>query len=128
YHYTAKAPGAGNPSVNCLTSVDYSDGTNAYYTYQEDNAPQHPGPPCPCSIKAFPLVRGFDDVRYHGAMRRIAYEYQGGGPHGAIISERYWNGVPGQEDNGVAVSSIDPPAPSPIDIDATFNRTYTETR
>ena len=27
YHYTAIAPGGGHPSLNCLTSVDYSDGT-----------------------------------------------------------------------------------------------------
>ena len=87
YHYTAKAPGGGHPSVQCLTSVDYSDGTHAYYTYQGDNAPEHPGPPCPCSIKAYPLVSGCDDVRYSGAMRRIAYEYQNQGPHGAILRE-----------------------------------------
>ncbi len=128
YHYTAKAPGGGHPSVQCLTSVDYSDGTHAYYTYQGDNAPEHPGPPCPCSIKAYPLVSGCDDVRYSGAMRRIAYEYQNQGPHGAILRERYWDGVPGHELNGVSVSRIDPPAPSPIVNDPVFNTSYTEYR
>jgi YD repeat-containing protein len=128
YHYTAKDPGGGNPLVNCLTSVDYSDGTHAYYTYQQDNAPQHPGPPCPCSQKLFPLVSGCDDVRYHGPMRRIAYEYQDQGPHGAILKERYWDGVAGDEGNGPMVSRIDPAAPSPLIQDVNFDTTYHEYR
>ena len=103
----------------CLTSVDYSDSTHATYTYRTDNAPEHPRPPCPCSIRTLPLVSGCDDVRYHGSMRRIAYEYQDQGPHGAILKERYWDGVVGHEGNGPMVSRIDPPAPSPLGSDPT---------
>ncbi len=128
YNYTPKPPGNGHPSVQCLTSVDYSDGSHAYYTYQGDNAPEHPNPPCPCSITAYPLLSGCDDARYNGAMRRIAYEYQSQGPHGAIIRERYWDGMPGNELNGVPVSRIDPPVPSPIATDPVFDTTYTEYR
>jgi RHS repeat-associated protein len=128
YHYTAIRPAGGGTSgtaVNCLTSVDYSDGTHAYYTYQDDNAPDHPGPPCPCSSKVYPLLRTCQDVRYKGPMRHICYEYQVSGPHGAIIAERYsLNG----STNGPRVSRIDPPAPSPIVNDPNFETTYTETR
>jgi RHS repeat-associated protein len=125
YHYTAIAPGGGHPSVSCLTSVDYSDGTHAYYTYQGDNAPEDP---LHGSIKGFPLVIGCDDVRYHGPMRRIAYVYQDQGPHGAILKEKYWDGVAGNEANGPTVSRIDPPAPSPTMTDPNFDTTYTEYR
>jgi YD repeat-containing protein len=86
YHYTAVAPGGGHPSVQCLTSVDYSDGTHAYYTYQQDNVPEDP---LNGSIKVYPLVSGCDDARYGGPMRRIAYSYQDQGPHGAILAEKY---------------------------------------
>ena len=128
YHYTAIRPAGGGTSgtpVNCLTSVDYSDGTHAYYAYQDDNVPDHPGPPCPCSIKAYPLLRTCRDVRYKGPMRHICYEYQDQGPHGAIIAERYsLNG----STNGPRVSRIDPPAPSPIVSNPNFVTTYTEYR
>ena len=128
YHYTAIRPDGGGTigtPVNCLTSVDYSDGTHAYYAYQDDNVPNHPNHPCPCSIKAFPLLRTCEDVRYNGAMRHICYEYQAQGPHGAIIAERYsLNG----STNGPRVSRIDPPAPSPIVTDPDLETTYTETR
>ena len=39
--------GTQGTAVNCLTSVDYSDGTHAYYTYQDDNVPEHPNHPAP---------------------------------------------------------------------------------
>jgi RHS repeat-associated protein len=128
YHYTAIRPAGGGTSgtpFNCLTSVDYTDGTHAYYAYQDDNVPDHPGPPCPCSIKVWPLLRTCQDVRYKGPMRHICYEYQDHGPHGAIIAERYsLNG----STNGPRVSRIDPPAPSPIVNDPNFETTYTEYR
>ena len=112
----------------CLTSIDYSDGTHASYTYRTDNVPEHQGPPCPCSIRTLPLVSGCDDARYHGSMRRIAYEYQDQGPHGAILKERYWDGVAGHEGSGQMVSRIDPPAPSPLASDPNFDTMYTEYR
>ena len=128
YHYTAIRPNGGGTigtPVNCLTSVDYSDGTHAYYAYQDDNVPNQPNQPCPCSVKAFPLLRTCQDVRYNGAMRHICYEYQYQGPHGAIIAEKYsLNG----STNGPRVSGIDPPAPSPIVTDPSLETTYTETR
>ena len=126
YHYTSISPGGQyGPNVNCLTSVDYSDGQHAYYTYQQDNVPDHLGPPCPCVIRVTPLLQTAQDVRYKGAMRQICYEYQASGAHGAIIAERYsLNG----STNGPRVSWIDPPAPSPLLPGVTFPTTYTEYR
>jgi RHS repeat-associated protein len=129
YNYTSKSTGGTNPdTAMCLTSVDYSDGTHAKYTYREDNQPQHPNQPCPCMIKLLPLVSGCDDVRYSGAMRRVAYEYPEQGAHGAILRERYWDGVPGSEGSGVMVSRVDPPAPSPLLQQANFETDFTEYR
>ena len=129
YHYASKSTGGTIvTTAMCLTSVDYSDGTHASYTYRTDNVPEHQGPPCPCSIRTLPLVSGCDDARYHGSMRRIAYEYQDQGPHGAILKERYWDGVAGHEASGQMVSRIDPPAPSPLGSDPNFDTMYTEYR
>ena len=107
YHYTAIRPAEGGTigaRVSCLTSVDYSDGTHAYYAYQDDNVPDHPNQPCPCSSKIYPLLRTCQDVRYNGPMRHICYEYQDQGPHGAIIAERV---QPQRQHNGPRVSRID---------------------
>ncbi len=130
YHYTSISPGGQyGPNANCLTSVDYSDPQqHATYTYTTDNAPEHPLQPCPCSIKAFPLISGCNDVRYHGPMRRIAYGYQDQGPHGAILNEKYWDGVPGHEGTGPTVSSISPNLTSPLTVDPNFITSFTETR
>ena len=129
YHYASKPTGGAIvTTAMCLTSVDYSDSQHAYYAYTTDNAPEHPGPPCPCSIRILPLVSGCDDPRYHGPMRRIAYEYQDQGPHGAILNEKYWDGVAGHEANGPIVSSINPPVTSPLDTDPNFITSFTETR
>ena len=129
YHYASKPTGGTIVTTAvCLTSVDYSDGQHATYTYTTDNSPENPSPPCPCPLKLSPLVIGCDDARYHGPMRRIAYEYQQGGPHGAILREKYWDGSPGHEGNGPMVSRIDPPAPSPLIGDPYFDTRYTEYR
>jgi hypothetical protein len=77
YTYAPKSPGLNRPSVYCLIRVDYSDGQQAKYTYDVDNVPDDPNNG---SIKAFPLVIGCDDKRYHGPMRRVAYQYQDQGP------------------------------------------------
>lgn len=125
YNYTSISPGGQyGPSLNCLTSVNYSDGQIASYTYTTDNQPDHPTQ-CPCTTKILPLVKTCKDVRYKGAMRNICYDYQDQGPHGAITAERYsLNG----STNGVQVSKIDPPAPSPLLSPITFSPSYTETR
>ena len=122
YNYTSR-PTGGNmiPTAMCLTSVTYSDNTSATYTYEPDNVPERPDLG---SIRFLPLVSTCNDVRYHGPMRRIAYEYQGG-PHGAILKERY---SPSDGAKGAMVSQIDPPAPSPIIYDPNFDTTYTEYR
>src|SRR6266496_3878911 len=116
YHYTLVSLGGSGQSMNCLTSVDYSDGQHAYYTYTTDNQPDHPNIPCPCTTKILPLVQTCQDVRYKGPMRQICYEYQdqvryGPSPHGAIIAERY---SLNSSTDGPQVSWIDPPAPSPL--------------
>jgi YD repeat-containing protein len=126
YHYASK-PTGGNivTTAMCLTLVDYSDGQHATYTYTTDNSPNNPTPPCPCPQKLLPLLQTCQDVRYKGPMRQICYEYQIGGPHGAIIAERYsLNG----STNGPRVSRIDPPAPSPLVSNPNFDTTYTEYR
>ena len=111
YNYTSISPGGNAQPTNCLTSVTYGDNTSATYTYE-------PGG------ERLPSVSTCNDVRYHGPMRRIAYEYQGL-PHGAILNERY---SPGDGVKGAIVSRIDPPAPSPLIYDPTFDTTYTEYR
>jgi RHS repeat-associated protein len=123
YNYTSQ-PTGGNTvtSAWCLTFVSYSDGTSATYKYEPDNAPERP---IAGSIKLLPLVKTCNDVRYHGPMRRIAYQYQDQGPHGAITQERY---SPGDGVQGAMVSQIDPPAPSPLFQETNFDTTYTETR
>ena len=75
-----------------LRSVTYSDGTSTTYDYTYDNVPENG-----TSHKMFPLLQRCDDVRYSGPMRTIVYDYQNGGPHGAITAEKY---------PGVAVSEI----------------------
>ena len=130
YHYSAIKPknnGTQGTAVNCLTSVDYSDGTHAYYTYKDDNSPENPSHPCPCPMKVYPVLKTCKDVRYKGPMRNIRYVYQDPGPHGAILRE-YRNGISGHEDNGPMVSRIDPPSPSPLLQGVTFPTTYTEYR
>jgi YD repeat-containing protein len=118
YHYTAIRPAGGGTQgtpMNCLTSVDYSDGQHAYYTYEDDNVPDDPQQG---SSKIFPLVSTCNDVRYTGPMRRIAYDYQAQGAHGAILKERY---SPDDGVKGAMVSSIS-------NTDPDFPTTFTETR
>jgi len=131
YHYSPIKPknhGTEGTAVNCLTSVDYSDGTHAYYTYQDDNSPENPTTPCPCPMKVYPVLKTCKDVRFKGPMRNICYVYQDPGPHGAILKEKYWDGFSGDEDSGPMVSSIHPPAPSPLGRSVTFPTSYTEYR
>src|SRR4029077_17273506 len=73
YNYVQKPGGGTGPDQWCLTTVTYSDGTLATYTYEIDNVPNQP---TRGSFKFWPLVSTFNDVRYHGPMRRIAYDYQ----------------------------------------------------
>jgi Domain of unknown function (DUF6531) len=123
YNYASKPTGGRIvTSAICLVSASYGDGTSATYTYEPDNVPERPDLG---SIKFLPLVSTCSDVRYHGPMRRIAYDYQGSGPHGAILKERY---SPSDGVKGLMVSQIDPASPSPIIDDPNFDRTYTEIR
>ena len=110
--------------MKVLVSVTYSDTTSAAYRYEPDNAPDNPGRN---SWKMFPLVSTGHDPRYKGPMRRIAYDYDQGGPHGAIIAERY---SASDGNKGVAVSSIDPPLPPPFSGGQGFQMEtdFTETR
>ena len=62
-------------------------------------------------------------------MRNIYYEYQDHGPHGAILREKYWDGISGDEDNGPMVSRIDPPAAVATSSTKSISTTsYTEYR
>ncbi|PYJ00418.1 MAG: hypothetical protein DMF00_07880, partial [Verrucomicrobia bacterium] len=127
-NYTYALQSTGGTTVTqgwCLTTVTYSDGQQASYTYTTDNQPDNPTLPCPCPLKILPLVKTCKDVRYKGPMRQICYDYQDLGPHGAITAERYsLNG----SQNGVQVSKITPGAPSPLSPSVTFSPIYTETR
>jgi RHS repeat-associated protein len=84
YTYTSVSPGVQGRDKKMLTGVTYSDGTSASYQYCNDNV--HEGP---TSHKMYPLLQRCDDVRYNGPMRTIWYQYQGDGPHGVIINEKY---------------------------------------
>jgi RHS repeat-associated protein len=99
YTYTAVSPGVQHRDKKMLTGVNYSDGTSATYQYCNDNVIESP-----TSHKMYPLLQRCDDVRYNGPMRTIWYQYQGNGPHGAIINEKY----PGIG----AVSAISPGVPT----------------
>ena len=125
YTYAAKPTGGSTfTQMKVLVSVAYSDTTSAAYRYEPDNAPDNPGRN---SWKMFPLVSTGHDPRYKGPMRRIAYDYDQGGPHGAIIAERY---SASDANKGVAVSSIDPPLPPPLSGGQGFQMEtdFTETR
>ena len=110
-NYTYASVQTGGNTITtamCLTRADYSDGTSATYTYETDNAPEQP---TRGSLKEYPPVSTCNDVRYHGPMRRIAYVYEQGGPHGAISTEKY---SASDGNKGVNVSSISPACPSPL--------------
>ena len=126
YTYTLQQTGGTIVAQGwCLTTVTYSDGQHAYYTYTTDNQPDHPTGQCPCTQKLLPLVKTCQDVRYKGPMRQICYDYQDGGPHGEITAEKYsLNG----SINGPQVSWIYPPAPSPLSPSVTFPPSFTEHR
>jgi hypothetical protein len=98
-----------------LRTVTYSDSTSATYDYTYDNVREDP---LHGSFKMYPLLQRCDDMRYGGPMRTIFYDYQNGGPHGAITAEKY-------AANGATVSSIDPGVPTG---GGTFPETFTETR
>jgi RHS repeat-associated protein len=124
YTYTSVQTG-GNTIMTrmCLTRADYSDGTSATYTYEPDNVPEDP---THGSVRFSPPVSTCNDVRYHGAMRRIAYDYQGGGPHGAVTAERY---SAGDGNKGLLVSSIPGNLPSPLSgADFQMPTDFTEAR
>src|SRR5439155_17363558 len=72
YTYTLQQTGGTIVAQGwCLTTVTYSDGQHAYYTYTTDNQPDHPTGQCPCTQKLLPLVKTCQDVRYKGPMRQI---------------------------------------------------------
>ena len=121
YSYTSVSPGGNGASQQCLTRVDYSssnpnnlnDNTHAHYTYTEDNVQtQH---------KVLPLLATASDNRYHGPMRQLAYDYQSGGPHGAITAERL-------SANGYLVSRITPGATLCTSYNCSMETDFTETR
>jgi len=114
YSYTLVSAGVQGRNKKMLTGVAYSDGTSATYQYRNDNVPESPNLP-PYTFKMYPLLQRCNDVRYNGPMRTIRYEYQNGGPHGAIINEKY----PGVD----AVSAIAPGVPFTGSVDS-----LTETR
>jgi RHS repeat-associated protein len=70
-----------------LTTVDYHDGTHAFYTYQDTNIPPLPGNPGVLDG----LIRTCDDVRFAGPMKKIEYEFRprsGGAGWGQILREK----------------------------------------
>jgi RHS repeat-associated protein len=70
-----------------LTTVDYHDGTHAFYTYQDTNIPPLPGHP---GVRDG-LIRTCDDVRFAGPMKKIEYEFRpssGGAGWGQILREK----------------------------------------
>jgi RHS repeat-associated protein len=132
YHYDQKSPGGSGTLKWCLTRVDYADSnpnnlnddTHAHYTYEQDNVPDQP---TRGSSKFWPLVSTCHEPRYKGPMRRIAYDYQANGPHGAITAERY---SASDGNKGLTVSAIPGNLPSPLSGGPVFQMPtdFTETR
>jgi YD repeat-containing protein len=114
YTYTTQSTGTGSRRVKVLTSVTYSDGNVARYTYQGDNNTYNGG--------TWPLLSTCDDVRYNGPMRQISYQYVGGiySPHGQVVQEK-------NKGTGQSVSKIDPVLPSTLDKGEPPSQ-FTETR
>jgi RHS repeat-associated protein len=91
YNYTLVSAGVRGRDKMMLTRVDYSDSnpndlngnTHGHYTYRDDNVTETQN-----THKMYPVLERCDDVRYTGPMRTIRYEYDNGGPHGAIINEK----------------------------------------
>jgi len=106
YSYTTVSPGVQNRDKKMLTGAAYSDGTSASYEYCNDNVTEGQ-----TTHKMYPLLQRANDLRYNGAMRTIRYEYENGGPHGAIVNEKY---------PGYLLSAISPAAGTAD--------TFTETR
>ena len=114
YSYTLVSAGVQERNKMMLTRVDYpasnpnnlDDNTHAHYEYRTDNVTE-----TPTTHKEYPLLQRCDDVRYNGPMRTIRYEYNNGGPHGAIKNEKY---------PGALVSAISP--------ETGVGDTFTETR
>ncbi|MEY2519513.1 MAG: hypothetical protein QOF24_1272 [Verrucomicrobiota bacterium] len=81
YTYSVSLGSTSRPRYSALTRADYSDGTFATYTWQDDNSSRG-GP-------GLPILKTADDVRYAGAMRQIEYELaQGDRVHGKITAEK----------------------------------------
>src|SRR5260370_14511179 len=79
------------PSVQVLSSVHYSDGTSANYTYKEESFPG--APVCSYPFISEPsyaaILSTADDARYAGPMRRIAYVYDEAGNRTTILTANY---------------------------------------
>ena len=87
---TLRMPDGTQPnSFKVLTRADYSDGSFATYTYQEEN---YPVPICTPSLHwgwwYAALLATADDVRYNGPMRQIAYQYYSTSNKTRISSEK----------------------------------------
>ena len=48
-------------------------------------------------MKVYPVLKTCKDVRYKGPMRKFATNIRIQGPHGAILKEKYWDGISGQK-------------------------------
>ena len=93
YTYAPFTSTGSSHASSTLTRADYSDGTSAQYTYQNDNSSRRGSP-------GIPLLKTCNDVRYSGPMRQIEYLFVAGDQiHGKIKSEK----KPG---TGEAVSTI----------------------
>lgn len=84
--YSYQQVTAGPYMYTTLTRANYSDGTSAAYTYQTANTYPNTGPP---------LIQTCDDVRYFGAMKKIAYEFvtessEPIGIYGLFANARKW--------------------------------------
>jgi RHS repeat-associated protein len=82
YTYTSSTYSGSATLHSMLGRVDYSDGTAAEYTYQNDNSSRNGSP-------GIPLLKTCDDPRYYGPMHQIDYLFvQGDRIRGKIKSER----------------------------------------
>jgi RHS repeat-associated protein len=120
YTYTEEqiATAYGYLIVYDLTGVDYSDGTQAAYTYQASNVTQADG-------VAWRLVRTCDDVRYDGPMRQIKYEYVG---PGEVAGGASWGQIKAEKNkitNEIVSEVTYPPSGQSPNTQAYYRRTET---
>jgi RHS repeat-associated protein len=109
YYYINSAYPPGTTVYSALNQVAYFGQWNAKYKYCAPNNANN--------ANGIPLLWTADDPMYPGPMHRIAYTYRTANNYtgnvavyGQTSSERYWDGVAGDEGTGAAVTTLTVPS------------------